>query len=340
MTAKAKRDSRGTRPVPVLAPKRRTNQANIEFSRLRKWRNELNICIRCGYCYEHCPLFRTSDWEIDTPRGRLLLTYGLLTGDVKPSAYVAEKLFECFYCRNCSKSCSAKVSPPDIFTDARADLSEAGFVAQGTTVTNDETRCMACGRCVPACKSEALSMDMAHMKVLVDRVKCKGCGVCVAECPVGAMSQREGLGVSREELSGRIMDSLSSMNEGPKVIVLSCNSSITPGLQLSRMASAGPRNTSGIIVTACSGRIDPGLILDTLQRGALGVMIACCPLGECESDGNYRAQERCASVWRLLGLLGVGPERLRLEFFATGEAQKLKAAVKSFAGEMALLGPL
>lgn len=326
--------------MPLLAPKRGVSQAKMEFSRLKRWRNELDICIRCGYCYEHCPLFRTSDWEIDTPRGRLLLTYGLLTGDVEPSAYVAEKLFECFYCRNCSKSCSAKVSPPDIFTDARADLSEAGFVAQGTTAANDETLCMACGRCVSACRAEALSMDMPNMRVVVDKVKCKGCGVCIAECPVGAMSQKEGYGVSRRELSAKTAESLRSMNGKPKVIVFSCSSSITPGLQLSRMESAGAESASGIIVTACSGRIDPGLILDTYHRGAWGVMIACCPLGECESDGNYRAQERCASVGKLLGLLGVGPERLRLECFATGEAQKLKNAVKGFASEMALLGPL
>lgn len=312
----------------------------MEFSRLKKWSTELDICIRCGYCCENCPLYHESDWEIDTPRGRLLLAYGLLTGELQPSPYVAEKLFECVYCKNCSKSCSAKVCPTDIFTDARADLIEAGFEPQGTTVTNDETLCMACGRCVSYCKSEALRMDMENMRVVVDRVKCRGCGVCVAECPVGAMSQKAGFGLSREEISTRIEHALRSMNGDPKVIVLCCNWSVNPGLQLSRMASAESEGAPGFIVTACSGRIDPGLILETFRRGAWGVMIACCPLSECESDGNYRAQERCASVCRLLHVLGIQPKRLRLEQFATGEAQKLKEAVQSFAGEMASLGPI
>ncbi len=312
----------------------------MEFKRLEKWGSELNLCIRCGYCCEHCPLYRASNWEIDTPRGRLLLAYGLLTGEVDPSPYVAEKLFECFYCGNCSKSCSAKVTPTDIFTDARADLLEFGFAGQGTTVRNDEKLCMACGRCVLTCKSEALSVDMGSMRVLVDKVKCKGCGVCVAECPVGAMSQKTGFGVSREELSAAVENSLRTMNGSPKVVVFCCNWSMTPGLQLSRMEFKGAENASGIIVTVCSGRIDPGLILEAFDQGAWGVMIACCPLDECEHDGNYRAKERCALVGRLLDVLGVQSERLKLEHFATGEAQKLKNALKSFAGEIASLGPI
>jgi len=312
----------------------------MEFNRLKKWQNELNICIRCGYCYEHCPLYRESNWEIDTPRGKLILSYGLLTGEVEPSSYVAEKLFECFYCKNCSKSCSARVSPTDILTDIRADLMESGFDAQGTTVRSDQKLCMACGRCVAVCKAKALSMDMKNMRVLVDKVKCKGCGVCVAECPVGAMSQKQGFGVSREELLARIEGALKSGNGIPKVVTLCCNWSIYPGLQLSRIESTGAGNTaSGIVVTVCAGRIDSGMILDAFCWGAWGVMIACLPLGECEHDGNYRVQERCTLVSRLLHILGIESQRLRLEHFASGEAQKLKNAVDSFVSEIASLGP-
>ncbi len=179
-----------------------------EFERLRKWENELAICIRCGYCYEYCPLFKTSNWEVDTPRGKLLLLYGLLSGEVKITAESVETLVQCFYGMNCSKSCSAKVPVTDIFTDARADLLDAGFDPEGTIVRNDEELCGRCGICISICKHEALTMHVGEnddRKVLIDKVKCTGCGVCIAACPSGAMSQKEGFEVSKPELYDKVL---------------------------------------------------------------------------------------------------------------------------------------
>jgi len=108
-----------------------------EFKRSKKWENELNKCIRCGYCYELCPLFKSFNWESDTPRGKLLLIYGMITGEIKPTQEIVEKIFQCFYCKNCSDNCSAGVPVTDILTDAKADLIEAGFEVGGTIVKID-----------------------------------------------------------------------------------------------------------------------------------------------------------------------------------------------------------
>jgi len=183
-------------------------------------------------------------------------------------------------------------------------------------------------------------MDISNMRVLVDRIKCKGCGVCVAECPVGAMSQKQGFGVSRPELSAKIVGPLAEVRQTPKVIILCCDWSIYPGLRLSRTELTETESPASIIVTVCGGRIDPGLILDTFCRGAWGVMIACCPLGECEHDGNYRAKDRVTLVGKLLDVLGIGSQRLRIEHFATGEDQKLKKAVAGFVSEIKSLGSI
>ncbi len=177
------------------------------FKRLREWETELNICIRCGYCYELCHLFKTSNWEADTPRGQLLLAYGLLTGEVEPSPYVAEKLFQCFHCKNCEKNCSANVPVTEIIRDARADLKEIGFEAQGTTMSIDDDLCSRCGICISVCKADAIFTE-EEGRLVVDKVKCEGCGVCAASCPSGAISQREGWGVSQRELRGRVLNSL------------------------------------------------------------------------------------------------------------------------------------
>ena len=62
------------------------------FKRLEKWKNELSICIRCGYCYELCPLYKGTNWEADTPRGKLLLLYGILTDEIELTPEIAENI--------------------------------------------------------------------------------------------------------------------------------------------------------------------------------------------------------------------------------------------------------
>jgi len=99
----------------------------VQKKYLKDWEKELNICIRCAYCFEGCPIFKDLGWEVDAARGKLVLAYGLLTGELEPSEYVAEKIYQCTYCKDCVERCSANVSVPDIMTAARADLKDAGF---------------------------------------------------------------------------------------------------------------------------------------------------------------------------------------------------------------------
>lgn len=314
----------------------------VEFNRLKKWENDLNICIRCGYCYELCPLFKTFNWESDTPRGKLLLIYGLITGEVKPSQDIAEKIFQCFYCKNCSDNCSAGVHVTDIFTDAKADLIDAGFDASGTTVEVDEDLCSVCGICVPVCKSEALSItegeNDGNRKIVVDKIECKGCGLCVAACPSGAISQKEGFEVSLPELHEKVK-SLLETDENKKLIVFCCNWSVYPGLQLSRLPIV-IKTPFGVIVSMCSGRVTPELILDAFKEGAWGVMVSGCPTEECEHNGNYKTRRRFLLFKNLLKQLNIEPERVKLEWFSTGESMKLKQAITDFADEIAKLGPV
>lgn len=312
-----------------------------KFNRLKKWENDLNICIRCGYCYEFCPLFKLFNWESDTPRGKLLLLYGLLTGEIKPSSYIAEKIFQCFYCQNCSDNCSAQVPVTDIFTDARADLIDSGFDVDGTTAKVDEDLCSVCGICVPVCKSEALSIteeDNGNKKIVVDKIQCKGCGLCVAACPSGIISQKEGFEVTLSELRTKVTSFL-RRDENVKLIVFCCNWSVYPGLQLS-VSPTLIKTSFGVIVTMCSGRVSPELILNAFNEGAWGVMVSGCPPEECEHNGNYKARRRILLLKNLLKQLNIEPERVRLEWFSSGESMKLKQAITNFADGLAKLGPI
>jgi len=99
----------------------------METKNTAMWKDALMKCIRCAYCFEGCPVFEELGWEVDGARGKLVIAYGLMTGDLEASDYIAEKIFQCTFCRDCVERCSADVSVPDILAAARADLYEAGY---------------------------------------------------------------------------------------------------------------------------------------------------------------------------------------------------------------------
>jgi coenzyme F420-reducing hydrogenase delta subunit/ferredoxin len=311
-----------------------------EFKRLKKWENELNKCIRCGYCYELCPLYKTFNWESNTPRGKLILLHGLITGKIKLTQEIAEKIFQCFYCQQCSDNCSAGVPVTEIFTDARADFIDAGFDVEGTTSKFKEDLCSACGMCVSVCKSEALSFaedEEGNRKIVVDKIKCKGCGLCIATCPSGVIYQKHGFEVSPFELKEKISKFLEDSNS--KLVVFICNWSLFPGLQMSQSQTI-IKTSYGFIVTMCVGRINPELILHAFKEGAWGVMVAGCPPEECEHDGNYKARRRVLLLKNSLKQIYIEPERLRMVWFSKGQSKKLQSAIDNFLIDIDKLGPL
>jgi ferredoxin len=180
----------------------------MEFKHLKKWQDKLHKCIRCGYCYENCHVFQVTGWETDTPRGKLVMLHGLMQGEIEPTDYLAEKVFECYMCKRCDATCSAKVEVTDIFMDARADFIEAGFDVEGTMSKTNDDLCCRCQICVSVCKHEARSYDVENERIVVDPVKCQSCGCCVAACPTGAATSREGFGLSQNELLGEVVSFL------------------------------------------------------------------------------------------------------------------------------------
>jgi len=315
--------------------------AKLDFKRSKKWIKELNKCIRCGYCYELCPLFKSLNWESDTPRGKLLLIYGMINGEIKPTKDIVDKIFQCFYCKNCSDNCSAGVPVTDILTDARADLIEAGFEVEGTIVKIDEELCSVCGVCISLCKYDALSIeeqDKEKSKVIVDKVECRGCGLCVAACPSGAITQKQGCEVTLSELHEKASELLRE-NKDMKALVFVCNWSLFPGMQLSESPTI-VKTPYGVIVSMCSGRVAPELILNAFEEGAWGVMVAGCPPEECDHDGNYKARRRLVLLKNVLRELNIEPERVKIEWFSTGESAKLTKAIDDFVNKLEKLGPI
>ena len=66
-------------------------------------------CVKCGLCLPHCPTYRFSLNENESPRGRISLMQGLASKQLVASPILTEHLERCLDCRNCERMCPAGV---------------------------------------------------------------------------------------------------------------------------------------------------------------------------------------------------------------------------------------
>ena len=92
----------------------------------------------------------------------------------------------------------------------------------------------------------------------------------------------------------------------------------------------------------CTGRVDLAFIFRALLNGKDGVLIGGCHLGECHyvTQGNFGAFSTLHMGRKLLELIGLSPERLRLEYIAASEGSRYAAVMNDFSNKVRELGPL
>jgi len=104
-----------------------TNPKRKLSGHLAKWEEQMMMCTMCGYCKNVCPTFLNLLWDAPSSRGRVIMSYGMLEGEVEPDDSVVSALYQCTLCRDCNRRCPSKVEVPDIVRAARADLVEKGL---------------------------------------------------------------------------------------------------------------------------------------------------------------------------------------------------------------------
>jgi coenzyme F420-reducing hydrogenase delta subunit len=92
----------------------------------------------------------------------------------------------------------------------------------------------------------------------------------------------------------------------------------------------------------CSGRIDPAFVLRAFSKGADGVFVGACHLGECNyiTHGNYHTLNMTLLLRKILAHQGINPERLRMSFMSGAEANVFVESVNDFVKKIKELGPL
>jgi F420-non-reducing hydrogenase iron-sulfur subunit len=130
----------------------------------------------------------------------------------------------------------------------------------------------------------------------------------------------------------------SSTEFEPLIVVFCCNWCSYAGADLAGTSRLQYPSNIRIIRVMCSGMVHPNLVIDALTKGADGVLLLGCHIGDCHYlDGNIRTQSRKEAIELLLGDMGM--ERFRLEWVSASEGQRFAQVIKDMVAQVRKVGP-
>ncbi len=95
-----------------------------------------------------------------------------------------------------------------------------------------------------------------------------------------------------------------------------------------------------LIKLPCTGKVDVEFILEAFERGADGVYVVACPIGNCHHiEGNVRATKRVEYAKKLLDQIGLGGERLDIFYMSGGQGGTFANAARTMTERIKKLGP-
>ena len=129
-------------------------------------------------------------------------------------------------------------------------------------------------------------------------------------------------------------------NFEPYIVGFFCNwCTYTGSDQAGRSRMQRPANLR-IMRVMCSGRVESRFIIEALKRGADGVLIGACHIGDCHYvSGNHKTVRRFSIIQEYVKQHGFDPKRVRLEHISASEGAELTELVEEFSEDIKKLGP-
>lgn len=127
----------------------------------------------------------------------------------------------------------------------------------------------------------------------------------------------------------------------PRIVAFFCNWCTYTASDLAGTARMDYPPNTRVIRLMCTGRLDPQFVLAALRQGADGVLIGGCHPGDCHyMAGNYKCLKRFKLLKLYLEQLGVADERVRLEWIAASEGDRVQKVTRDMVERLRKLGPL
>jgi F420-non-reducing hydrogenase iron-sulfur subunit len=126
----------------------------------------------------------------------------------------------------------------------------------------------------------------------------------------------------------------------PLIIGFCCNWCSYAGADLAGVSRLQYPPNMRIVRVMCSGMVHPNLVIDALTKGADGVIICGCHIGDCHYlEGNVKAENRKEAIDLLLEDFGLEPERFRLEWVSASEGPRFAEVMRDMTETIRQLGP-
>ena len=128
----------------------------------------------------------------------------------------------------------------------------------------------------------------------------------------------------------------------PRILGIICNWCCYGGADLCCVSRFQYPPYIRLIRVMCSARVDLAHILLAFSTGQDAMFVGGCHLDDCHyiTNGNYDALSVVTIAKKLLGHIGVNPDRLRLEWVSAGEGIRFANIMNEFGRQVEELGPL
>ncbi|MBZ0257517.1 hydrogenase iron-sulfur subunit [bacterium] len=127
----------------------------------------------------------------------------------------------------------------------------------------------------------------------------------------------------------------------PRIVAFFCNWCTYTAADLTGISRLDYAPNVRVIRVMCSGRVDPQFIMSALREGADGVLIGGCHPGDCHYiEGNYKMLRRYRLMRKYLQMVGIEEDRVRLEWIAASEGDKVQRVINEMTETLRGLGPL